>query len=59
MQVWEDCPAVVRASVTVGGDEPIVLVADHVADTLFEREAVTWAVERIIADRPGFYVLFV
>jgi hypothetical protein len=59
MQVWEDCSPTVRASVTVGRGDPIVLIADHTVATIYERAAVTWAVERIIADVPGFYVLFV
>lgn len=43
----------------VGFGDPVVLVADHAVDTVYEREAVTFGVERIIADIPGYYVLFV
>lgn len=58
MQVWEDCHPAVRASVTVGNGDPVILVADHAMATIYEREAVTFGVERIVDGVPGWYVLF-
>ena len=59
VRVWESCISSVRASVMVGKGDSTVLLAGHTAGSQYEHEAVTWAIERIAAGAPGFYVLLV
>lgn len=59
LRVWEGCHPTVRASVYVEAGATRALVADHTAGSIHERAAVAWAIRKMAANQPGFYVLFV